>query len=137
MRGEFLLAFHVPVGITLTYCFHNYDTMFEDELREITDKADAIKNLKTALLSLGTLILAGSVSYMAMDSFYIGHSNMLTWLFIISSYGFMVLAVAIAVIALRGALTAVRTSRLNRNYFAMAISILVLLAVAVELLKRL
>jgi len=72
----------------------------------------------------------------AMNSFSVGHSNLLSWFLVISHYFFMIVAAIVAIIAFKRSLAAVKTFKSNKNYVAIGICVLVLAAVGNEILER-
>ena len=112
-------------------------TMIDKELQDITAKKNSKKNLKRSLLSLGLLILSALTFLIGIDSFYLGHSDAVSWTLIILFYGLMALSAILAVLTLANSFSTINTTKDNKNYIAIGISILVLLAIANEILQRL
>ena len=112
-------------------------TMTEKEFRDITAKMTSKKNLRRSLISLGLLILSGSISFFAADSFYLGHSDIVTWTLIILFYGLLLLSAILAVLTIINSISTIKTTKDSKNYIAIGISILVLLAVANDIRQRL
>ena len=112
-------------------------TMTDKEFQDITAKMNSKKNLRKSLISLGLLILSGSIFFFAADSFYVGHSHIVSWALIILFYGLMLLSGILAVLTVVNSFNTLKSTKDSKNYVAIGISILVLLAVANEIFKRL
>jgi len=107
-----------------------------EELQESFLKKAANKNLKQSFIALGLLILSAVIFFIAVDSFYPGHSDILSQLLIILFYGLMFLAVIVAIMTLVSSFKTIRKSKDNKNYIAIGIAILVLLAGIYEIFQR-
>jgi len=111
--------------------------MLEEELQELNEKNRSIRNLKTSLFSLGLLILSGFIFYIFIDSIHPGLNVIFLWSLLVLFYGSMILAGVVAIVALRRTITSLKTYACSRNYFALIISILVLLDICNEIYRRL
>lgn len=94
------------------------------------------KNLKRSFLSVGLLILSSVIYLLGMDSLYPGLDNTVSWTLIILFYALMAVAALLAVMTFINALSTIKTRKDKRDYIALGISALVLLAIANELLNR-
>jgi len=112
-------------------------TMIDKEFQDITAKMTSKKNLRKSLISLGLFILSGPIFFFAADSFYLGHSDIVSWTLIILFYGLMLLSAILAVLTVVNSFITLKTTKDSKNYIAIGISILVLLAVAKEILQQL
>jgi hypothetical protein len=110
-------------------------TIFDNEIREAIEKKNAIKNLKYSLLALGLLILSALTAFIAADMFYPGHNILIHWILIFLIIFLAGLAAIIAVLALKKSFTTIKTSHDSKNYFAIGISILVLLAIVSQIIE--
>jgi len=111
-------------------------TIVDKELQEIAGKKNS-KNLRNSLLSLGLLISSGLSYFLGVDSFYPGHSDVVSWTLIILFYGLMLLSAIVAILTLVNSFNAIKTSKNSKTYVAIGVSIFVLLAIAYEILQRL
>ena len=112
-------------------------TMTDKEFQGITAKMTLKRNLRKSLISLGLFILSGSIFFFAADSFFLGHSKIVSWTLIILFYGLMLLSAILAVLTIVNSFSTLKTTKDSKNYIAIGISILVLLVVANEILQRL
>ena len=111
--------------------------MLEKELQEINNRDNAVKNLKYSLLSLGFLILSAIVFFITVDSFHPGRNKAMGWILVILFYGLTILAAVVATVAFKNSFNAIKTYKNNKNYIALAISIVVLLAMLNQMYQRL
>ena len=111
--------------------------MTDKEFQEITAKMTSKKNFRKSLISLGLLILSGPIFFFSFDSFYPGHSSVVSWALIILFYVLISLAAILAILTLVNSFITLKTTKDSKNYIAIGISILVLFAVAKEILQQL
>jgi len=112
-------------------------TMIDKDLQDNTAKKNSKKNLKNSLLSLGFFIFSGLIFFIGTDSFYPGHRDGVSWALIILFYGLLLLSAIFAVLTLANSFSTIRATKDSKNYVAIGICILVLLAIANEIFKRL
>jgi len=112
-------------------------TSFGKGVQEIEDKKNSNKNLKMSIISVGLLIVASITFFLGIDSFYPGHSQIITLTLIVLFYLLMVVAAIVATLTLKKSLDTLKTSKNSKNYIAIGISILVLLIIDYEILQRL
>ena len=112
--------------------------MLEEEFQEdFLRKKLANKNLRNAFIALGLLILSGVAFLIGSDSFYLDDSDVLIHALIISFYGLALLSFILTVMTLINSLNAVRKMKDSKNYVAIAITVLILIALGNEILQRL
>lgn len=111
--------------------------LLDEEIQENNSKKTAKRNLRNSLLALGLLIASGIAFLIGVDSFYPGHSDNLSQILIILFYGLMLFAAIVAILSLVYSFKATKKSKDNKNYIAIGINILVLLALLNEILQRL
>ena len=111
--------------------------MLEEELTEIANKNEAAKNLKISLLSFGLIILSEVIFVITVNSFGRGHDKIFMWSLVIIFYALKVGAAIAAIIAFKNSYMALKSYKNNKNYFAIGISILVLLIFIKQVYGRL
>jgi Kef-type K+ transport system membrane component KefB len=110
--------------------------LLTDEAQELLNKKNAKRNLVISLVSLGILILSALVYMLVLDSFSVDSNRTTIQILILLFYGLMILAGILALISFKRSLSAMQKSNEKGNHIALVISILVVMAVANEILKR-
>lgn len=106
--------------------------LLDEEPQENFLKKAAKKNLRNSLIALVLLILSIVTFLIGADSV---NNNLLSETLVVLFYGLMFIAVALAIITLISSFKAIRKSnKENKNYIAIGIAILILLAVINEVL---
>jgi len=108
----------------------------EDKLHRFLAK-QAAKNLRNAILAISLWFLSAILAFMVADVIAVGLNRTIGWGLIILYLGMVVSAGLLALYALVGSINANRLVKNRKNYIAMGLSILVLLAVAWEIVSRL
>ena len=108
--------------------------MLEEEIKKIAGQRRPAKNLKNALLALGYVILAGIVFYVTMDSFGPGGHAGLTQVLMGLHIVLTVVAASYAFFACWNSVVNLRTNKDGRNYAALVIGGIVLIAIGQQLM---
>ena len=110
-------------------------SILDEENQEIEDNIASTKNLKSSFLSSGLLILSFIAFFVSINSFFPGHNRILGWTLVILFYTLMSLAAFFAIITLKNSYTDMKLSKKGKNYFAVGISIAVLLVIVNEVFQ--
>lgn len=108
--------------------------MLEEEIKKIAGQRRPAKNLKNALLALGYMILAGIALYLVMDSFGPGDHVWLIRVLMGAHIVLTIVAASYAFFACWKSVVSLRTNKDTRNYIALVIGGIVLIAIVKQLL---
>jgi Kef-type K+ transport system membrane component KefB len=107
-----------------------------DKLSVTTTLKSPKRLLRNSLLAMGLLVLSALTFIIGYDSLYSMHSKIVSRTLFVLFYALMILAAIVAVLTLKNCFEVIKTSKDSRNYIAIVICILVLLAIIGDILQR-